>query len=259
MTKLPDNINIIDVTADNVSEVGIYCIKNRKSSGYQVKVEWFKSKINKGLRIKIAVNKQDKQLGFIEYIPSEIAWRPIKVHNYLFIQCIAIFVKEVKHKSIGSILLKQCELDAKQNNKDGICVMSSDGVWMANKTLFEKNGFTLGDQLDRFELMYKNLKDNISIPHFNDWTKQLAKYKGWNLIYSNQCPWHDKAVKDLTQSANENGIKLKVKKLTTPKEAQNTPSGFGTFSLIKNGRLLSDHYISKTRFESILRQEKKKL
>lgn len=252
-------MTIIDVTTENVSEIGIYCIKDKKSPGYNSKVDWFKSKINKGLKIKIATDKQNKHLGFIEYIPSELAWRPVKADNYLFIQCIALFVKEAKHNSIGTTLLRQCEQDARLNNKYGVCVMSSDGAWMANKTLFEKNGYIIADKLDRFELMYTKLNDKNSQPYFNDWTKQQAKYKGWNLIYSDQCPWHEKSITDLKQSALDNDIELKVKKLTTPKEAQNAPSGFGTFSLIKDGILLGDHYLSRTRFENILRQEMKKV
>jgi GNAT superfamily N-acetyltransferase len=252
---LQSNIAIIDVSVDNVAEIGIYCIKDEKSPGCKAKVEWFKSKINKGLKIKIAVDKQDKQLGFIEYIPSELAWRPVKADDYLFIQCIALFDKDAHHKNIGTSLLRHCENDAKELNKSGICVMSSDGAWMANKTFFEKNGFLMADKLERFELMYKAFSDKSLKPHFVDWTKERTKYKGWHLIYSDQCPWHEKSITDIKQSALDNGIDLKIKKLTTPKEAQNAPSGFGTFSLLKDGRLLGDHYLSKTRFENILRQE----
>ena len=158
---------------------------------------------------------------------------------------------------IGTALLKQCEQDALLNNKAGVCAMSSDGAWMANRTLFEKNGFTITDKLDRFELLSKKLKENVSAPKFFDWQTRQAEYKGWNLIYSDQCPWHEKSITDLKQSALDNGILLKVKKLTTPKEAQNAPSGFGTFSLIKDGKLLGDHYLSRTRFENILQQEMK--
>jgi hypothetical protein len=54
--------------------------------------------------------------------------------------------------------------------------------------------------------------------------------------------------------ANEIGIKLEVIKIDYL-EAQNGPSGFGTFSLLYNGKLLADHYISKTRFISIVKKE----
>ena len=164
---LPNNIiNILDITEDNVDEIGIYCIKDKKSPGYHAKVDWFKMKMNHGLKIKIAVDENGKQLGFIEYIPSELAWRPIKANNYYFIQCIALFVKEAKEKGIGSYLIQECEKDAKINKKAGICAMSSDGPWIANKSLFEKNKFRVAEKLDRFELMVKTF-DHISIkPQF---------------------------------------------------------------------------------------------
>lgn len=258
MTQKNNKMEIIDVTTDNVAEVGIYCIKDKKSPGYHSKVEWFKAKINKGLKIKIAIDSKGKQVGFIEYIPSELSWRPIKADNFYFIQCIALFVKDAKDKGIGSYLIQQCEQDAKNNKKYGICAMSSEGPWIANKSLYEKNKFSIADKLDRFELMVKTFDTKGTKPKFYDWTREQAKYKGWHLIYSDQCPWHEKSITDIQQSALDNGIKLEVKKLLTPKEAQNAPSGFGTFSLIKDGKLFADHYISRTRFENILKQETKK-
>jgi len=250
-----NEINIINVTSENVSDIGIFCIKNRKASGYQKKVEWFKQKINNGLKIKIATDKQKKQLGFIEYIPSELAWRPVKAENYFFIQCIALFVKSAKHQNIGSALIQSCIEDAMNNRKSGICTMSSSGAWMANKSIFEKNNFSVIERLGRFELLYIKFDDNGSQPKFIDWTKKQAQYTGWNLIYSNQCPWHEKSVSDLKKTALDNGIDLKITVLSNPKEAQKAPSGFGTFSLVKDGKLLEDHYLSKTRFENILRKE----
>jgi GNAT superfamily N-acetyltransferase len=255
MTTLKDNVRIIDVTTDNISETGLYCIKDKKTAGYKSKVEWYKSNIENGLKIKIATDYQGKHLGFIEYIPSEFAWRPIKANNYLFIQCILIFLNEVKEKGLGSRLLKICEEDAKKSNKSGICALSSEGAWLANKSLYEKNGFIVGDSLGRFELMVKSFDSRTSKPGIIDWTKQQTKYQGWNLIYSDQCPWHEKSITDLKQSASDKGITLKVTKLKSPREAQNAPSGFGTFALIKDGKLLEDHYLSKKRFENIIKQE----
>ena len=77
------------------------------------------------------------------------------------------------------------------------------------------------------------------------------------VVYSDQCSWHEKSITDIKQAAIEHGIDLTEKKLKTPREAQMAPSGFGTFSLLKDGKLLADHYISRTRFENILRQEVK--
>lgn len=255
MNRKNNQVEILDVSTENVAEVGIYCIKDKHSPGYNAKVEWFKTKINKGLKIKIAIDSKGKQIGFIEYITSELAWRPVKAENFYFIQCIALFAKEAKDKGIGSYLIKQCEKDAQDSGKSGICAMSSEGPWMANKSLFEKNNFSMADRLERFELMVKMFDNKGTLPRFYDWTKEQAKYKGWHLIYSDQCPWHEKSITDLQQAARDNGIKLTIKKILNPKEAQKAPSGFGTFSLIKDGRLLADHYISRTRFENIIKQE----
>lgn len=251
-TKL---INFIAVTPENVADTGIFCIKDKKAAGFKAKVDWFKQKMNGGLVIKIAVDENRKQLGFIEYIPSELAWRPVKAKNYLFVQCIAMFSKEAREKGAGSLLLNECVKDAAMQKKSGVCAMSSDGVWMANKNLYLKNGFVIAETLGRFELMVKKLDDKKNTPGFFNWEKEQAKYKGWNLVYSDQCPWHKKSVHDLIDSAQKNGIDLRVTQLMSPVQAQMAPSGFGTFSLIKDGKLLEDHYLSKTRFENILKQQ----
>jgi hypothetical protein len=39
-----------------------------------------------------------KQIGFIAYLPSEQAWRPVNASNFYFIQCIGVFVKDVRNK-----------------------------------------------------------------------------------------------------------------------------------------------------------------
>jgi GNAT superfamily N-acetyltransferase len=253
-----NSFTIIGVTAENVADAGICCNKDKKSPGFKAKVEWFKLKINQGLKIQLVLDERGKQIGFIEYIPGEMAWRPVNAAGYLFIHCIVVYEKDSRNKNIATRLLQECENDAKLDHKSGICAMTSDGVWMANKTIFEKNGLEVADKLGRFELMVKKFDDKNPVPRFIDWTKNLAKYKGWNLIYSDQCPWHEKSVSDLKLTAKNHGIELIVTKLTTPEEAQQAPSGFGTFGLIYDGKLLEDHYLSKTRFENILKQQNAK-
>jgi hypothetical protein len=254
--KKIDNISIIEVTKDNIDEYGIFCIKDKKSAGYKAKVDWYKKQIDTGLKIHIAYS-DNKQLGFIEYLPSEFAWRPVNADNFMFVQCIIIFAKDSREFGLGSLLLQICENDALKNNKYGVCAVSSDGVWIANKSIYEKNDFVVADKLERFELMVKTFTDINKIPKFYDWTLQQKQYSGWNLIYSDQCPWHDKSAKDLKDAASDYGIEMKIQKILSPEEAQNSPSGFGTFSLIYDGKLLADHYISRTRFENILKKELK--
>lgn len=247
-------IDIKDVTPVNVSELGVYCVKNHRAEGAINKEEWFLKHYESGLRMKIAFF-EGKQAGFIEYLPAEIAWRPIDADNYLFIQCIGIFIKDVRNKNLGSGLIGTCIDDARAHGKAGVCTMTSDGPWMAGKSLFEKNGFVEAQALGRYELMVKKFDENSPSPTLIDWRKSQAQYAGWNLIYANQCPWHIKSVQDLSQAAAKRGIELKVTLIRSSAEAKNAPSGFGVYSLIRDGRLIEDHYLSKTRFENILDKE----
>lgn len=71
---------------------------------------------------------------------------------------------------------------------------------------------------------------------------------------SAQCPLQPKSVNDLSEMAAEHGLELKVTLLINAREAQNAPSCCGAFSLIWNGRLRSDHYVSKGRFKLLLQK-----
>jgi hypothetical protein len=64
-----------------------------------------------------------------------------------------------------------------------------------------------------------------------------------------------KSVNDLAETAAEHGVALKVTVLKSAREAQNAPSYYGVFSVLWDGRLLADHYVSKGRFKNILQKE----
>ena len=55
--------------------------------------------------------------------------------------------------------------------------------------------------------------------------------------------------------ATDLGLELKITILESAEEAQRAPSYYGVFSLIWNGRLLSDHYVSRGRFKNLLEKE----
>ncbi len=132
--------------------------------------------------------------------------------------------------------------------------MVSAGPWMAGKEVFLKNGFTEVAQRDRFQLVVRPVRDGAA-PRFRDIEGNAAKYRGLHVVYSNQCPFLSKSVNDLSEMAAEHGLKLGTTVLKSAREAQNAPSYYGSFSLLYNGRVLSDHYVSKGRFRNLLRKE----
>ncbi len=249
------NVQIIDVSPNNVEEETLFCIKDLLKPGFQCKMQWFNKRYEEGLRMNILKDSDGKMIGFIEYIPIEEAWRPINGTNLLFIHCMYIYPNKNKNLGHGSRLIKIVEDHARELGKSGICTVASKGSWMADKRIFEKNGFEVVDKKDRFELLCKAFSDEVVSPTFIDWTEKQANYSGWNLLYADQCPWHQKAVSALQEVATEHEISLHIKKISTKEEARNGPSGYGVFGLLHNGKLLADHYISATRFKNIINKE----
>ena len=146
------NVQIIDVNPQNVEAETLFCIKDVLKPGFQCKKQWFIERYEEGLRMNILKDSDGKMMGFIEYTPIEEAWRPIKGTDMLFIHCMYIYPNKNKNLGHGSQLIKIVENHARQLGKSGICTVASKGSWMADKRIFEKNGFEVVDKKDRFEL-----------------------------------------------------------------------------------------------------------
>lgn len=252
------NINIIDVTPDNIFRFAPTCFLNPENKGYQTKLKWLRKRFSEGLKIKLLhFGKEKKCQGFIEYVPGEYAWRAIDAKGYMFIHCIWVSPNKNKRKGHGSLIVKECIKDARKQGKYGVAVVTSEGSFMAGNDLFLKNGFrSVSKMKPSFHLMVKQFKKG-PLPKFTDWEKQLSKYKGLNIVYSNQCPWVARSIEDLKDISEKKGLKLKIIELKTAKQAQEAPSIYAVFNLINNGELLADHYISNRRFQNIISKELK--
>lgn len=246
---------IIDVHPRNVKQYSLFCIQNKKSQGYRDKLSWFEQRHEEGLKIKILEDENGKPLSYIEYIPIEFAWRPVKGEQLYFIHCMYTGSKKDRNLGYAELLVKTCENEAEKAGLKGVAVMTSSGVWLAGKSLFEKMGYVQVDKKGRFELMYKAFDNEWIQPVLNDWEAAQSRYQGWHLLYAKQCPWHSKSANDLQKLASEEGVDLQVQVIESAVDAQFGPSGFGTFALLHEGKLLEDHYISATRFRNILKKE----
>ena len=242
-------VKIIDINPDNIKNFLSICFCKKNSVGFNQKIEWIKKRLKEGLKIKFLIDEKDNIVhGYIEYIEGQNAWRAVDARGYLFIHCIWITPNKYKKKGYGSRLIKECIKDAK--GKLGVAVISSDDSFMASKEIFLKNGFKIINESGKQQLLVKQLKKG-SLPKLNDYQKQLSKYKGWHIVYSNQCPWVSRFISELDKKTI-NKLDLKITELKTPKQAQNAPSIYSVFNLIKDGKILADHYISNTRFNNII-------
>ncbi|WP_371804394.1 GNAT family N-acetyltransferase [Candidatus Lokiarchaeum ossiferum] len=247
------NIEIIEVDETNLSKYGFLCNTNKKHLGYQAKFAWLTEQFKNGLIIRL-LQVDGKTQGYIEAIPGEFAWRPIEAKGYMFIQCIYTKAKKLRQLGYASKLLKEIEEYAQEKGMKGVVTVTSEGSWLAGKSIFLKNSFKEIESYDRFNLMVHQFHKN-SLPKFKINEEMLTNYKGLNIIYSAQCPYNVSVLPDLQKTAEDMDISLKLHEIKTPEMAQQVPSLYGTFVLIHNGKIFADHYISKTRFRNILTKE----
>ena len=247
-------ITLEKVGPENLSDCGIGCLINRKNQGYQAKVEWLRNHFAEGLRFLLFRDEKGKPLAFLEYVPGAHAWRPVEAGGWLFVHCLWVYPKGQKVGGLGGRLIRACLEEARQARATGVAAMVSDGAWMAGKQVFLKSGFRQIAQADRFQLVTHPLRRGAE-PRFRDIGGNLAKYRGLHIVYAPQCPMLAKSVNDVSEMTAEHGLELKVTLLDSAAAAQNAPSYYGVFSLVWNGRLLSDHYVSKGRFRNILRKD----
>lgn len=238
----------------NLAECGIGCLANPKHQGHGRKVEWLKKRFTEGLRFLLFRDDEGSPLAFLEYVPGEYAWRPVDAKGWLFVHCLWVYPRGQKVGGLGGKLIRACLDEARRTGSIGVAALVSDGPWMSGKQVFLRNGFSQIAEADRFQLVVHRLKEGPA-PRFRDIAGNLKKYRGLHVVYSAQCPMLPKSVSDLSEMAREHGLELKVTVLRSAREAQNAPSYYGVFNLVWNGKLLSDHYVSKGRFAGLLRKE----
>ncbi|UCH85126.1 MAG: hypothetical protein JSW50_05405 [Candidatus Latescibacterota bacterium] len=248
---------IFTVDSSNIEAHGMFCVKNKKHPGYVAKREWLRRRFKEGLRFKQIIAPGDKLAGFLEYIPGEYTWRVVEARGYLVIHCLWVESKKSPYKGMASALLDACMDDARSAGKKGVTVVASDGPWMVGKSVFIKNGFEQVDETPpHFQLLAKRIGSARPPTFPTDWDKRLFRRKSLQLLYTDQCPFIGKAVRELPPVAKRYGTRLRIVEIKSAAEARKRfASPYGMFNLVHDGRLLADHAISATRFKNILERE----
>ncbi len=249
-----ERVYLEKVGPDNLEECGIGCLSNRKHPGYRSKVEWLSARFEEGLRFLLYRDAEGRPLAFLEYVPGEYAWRPVEADGWLFVHCLWVYPRGQKVGGLGTRLVRACLAEAGDAGALGVAAVVSDGPWMVGKEVFLNCGFESAAQADRFELVVYRLAEG-PLPRFRDIAGNLDGFEGLHVVYCGQCPMLIKSVNDLSVMAADHGLKLNVTLLDSPGAAQHAPTYYGVFNLVWNGRVLSDHYVSKGRFRNILRKE----
>ena len=163
-------MNYIKITKDNIEKEHICCAMSGKQS--LAKKEWMKQRFSEGL---VFYRSEERGKCFIEYIPAENAWVPIKADGYIYINCLWI-AGSMKGHGYSNDLLDECIGDAKLQGKKGVCILSSVGrkrEFLSDPKYMAYKGFAVADTSDcGINLMYLPFDPNFAPPKF----KEAAKH-----------------------------------------------------------------------------------
>lgn len=229
----------INLTLENVEREHLCCaIADKKhQKGVDLKKEWLKKRIPEG-HIFRKLNVKGKV--FIEYAPLEIAWCPVSGNNYMYVYCLWV-AGSFKDNGYGKALLEYVINDAKEQNKNGICTITSKKKkpYLSEKKFFEKYGFKVVDTIGEYELL--SLDFNNESPKFNDNARKMQiDNEDLTIYYSLQCPYTNNCINEIEEYIKNNNVKINIEKVDTLEKAKNMPCIFNNWATFKGKKYLSN-------------------
>ena len=243
----------INLDEKNINDEHICCAIGdpKHQCGVDKKKEWIKSKLKDG-HVFRKLNARGKI--FIEYEPIETAWAPVLGNNYMYIYCLWV-AGSFKGKGIGKELLEYAINDSKNKKMNGICTLVSKKKkpFIGDKKFFEHYGFEVVDSIEDFELMALKFEESET-PKFNDAARTMKiDDQDFTIYYSNEYPYVEYEVKELSDYAKEKNIKLNFIKIDSLEKAKNAPCIFNNWANFNKGKFISNTILNANAFEKLLK------
>ena len=244
----------INLDLENIDKEHICCAIGdpKHQLGVDKKKEGIKSKIKDG-HVFRKLNARGKI--FIEYEPIETAWVPILGKNYEYIYCLWV-AGSFKGKGIGKELLEYAIKDSKEKGKSGICTIVSKKKkpFIGDKKFFEHYNFKVVDSIADYELVALKFNESDTPKFSNSAKKMEIDNKEFTIYYSNECPYVEYEVKELTEYAKENKINLNFIKIDTLEKAKNAPCIFNNWANFYQGKFISNTILNANALEKLLKK-----
>lgn len=246
----------IRITKENLMKEHICCaISNDKDIQVSSKKSWLLNRLDEGL---VFLKSAERGKCFIEYLPAENAWVPIKAPDYMYINCLWVS-GSLKGHGYSNDLMNYAIKDSKEKGKKGLVILSSKKKigFLSDPKYMKYKGFERVDTANPyFELLYLPFAESGQTPCFKQTVHEHQKKKtGFVLYYTNQCPFTAKYVPLVENMAQARGIEFHVVHIQSREEAQNAPTPYTTFSLFYNGEFVTHEILSEKKFEKILISE----
>ena len=243
----------VNLDLNNIDKEHICCAIGdpKHQMGVDKKKEWIKSKLKDG-HVFRKLNARGKV--FIEYEPVETAWVPIEGNNYEYIYCLWVS-GSFKGKGIGKELLEYAINDAKEKKMSGICTLVSKKKkpFIGDKKFFERFGFKVVDTIEEYELLALQF-NNKETPKFCDGARKMRiDSEVFTIYYSNECPYVEYEIKELSEYADNENIKINFIKIDSLEKAKNAPCVINNWANFYKGKFISNTILNANSLQKILR------
>lgn len=243
------------ITKENLQKEHICCaISNNKDVQVSSKKNWINDRLDDGL---VFLKGNERGKCFIEYIPAENAWIPIKADGYMYIDCFWV-AGAFKGHGYANDLLNKCIEDSKAKGKAGLCILSSakKKPYLSDPKYLTYKGFKVADQSDvGINLMYLPFDENCQVPCFKDGARNpKINEEGYVLYYTSQCPFNAKYVPLIEQVASEHNIPFKAIHIESREEAQKIPSPCTSYVLFYKGKFVTNEILSEKKFLKMIEE-----
>ncbi len=235
---------IITVTPENLDEHGFFCkMSARKSTAWQAKRDWVMARFDEGLQLRLL---GDGERGFIEFMPGAKSWRAIDdAEDFVVIHCLWVVGKS-RGKRFARELIAEAETWARENGFRGVAALTSRGNWLIAPGVLEHHGYRRVDSCgEGFELQAK-AHGILHFPRLSGAWAQKAEAcgPGVTVLRSAQCPYLEDAAAKARTAAEDLGLSFKEFVLETAEDVRRmSPTPYGTYALVKDGRCVSYHYL----------------
>ena len=189
---------------------------------------------------------------FIEYLPADVSLFPVSAPGYMHISCFWVS-GSLKGHGYGSELLEACIRDAREKGFCGLTCISSERKkpFLSDPAFLKKHGFSVADRAEPyFDLLYLPFAPDAPKPSFEH---RHDEGKGFLLVYSDACPYTAEYVPETVKFFRDRGVELRVRKFESHEDALSSPAVWTTFSLFKDGRLITHEILNEKKAEKLLK------
>ena len=170
-------MNVIDLT-DEHRQLYFMCLEDWseeiKEAGTRKEL-WYRGMVDKGLRVKLALDEEGQVGGMIQYCPIEHSFAD--GNDLYFIQCIWVHGYKqgrgnFQKKGMGKALLRAAEDDARDRGAQGMAAWGMFLPFWMKASWFKKQGYSKVDRQGLAVLLWKPFTDTAEPPR---WIQQKKK------------------------------------------------------------------------------------